>query len=110
MRSRSKEGSSTTSLKTDTMKYFVPAALVLTLALATGCSLFHKKEKKVVTPELPPAAEIQAEYRNRWVERRTHELLAAGTAKTENEARAMAAAEFAKQNPFINPPATRTGR
>jgi hypothetical protein len=110
MRSRSKEGSSTTSLKTDTMKSFVPAALVLALALATGCSLFHKKEKKLVTPALPPAAEIQADFRDRWVDRRTHELLAAGTAKTEEEARAMAAADFAKQNPFINPPANRTGR
>jgi hypothetical protein len=89
------------------MKYFVPATLVLTLALATGCGLLHKKEKKVATPELPPAAAIQADYRDRWVERRTHELLAAGTAKTEAEARAMAAAEFARQNPFINPPASR---
>jgi outer membrane lipopolysaccharide assembly protein LptE/RlpB len=92
------------------MKYFVPAALVLTLTLATGCGLFHKKEKKTVIPELPPAAAIQADYRDRWVERRVHELLTAGTTKTEDEARAMAATEFAKQYPLMNPPATRTGR
>jgi outer membrane lipopolysaccharide assembly protein LptE/RlpB len=92
------------------MKYFAPAALVLTLTLATGCGLFHKKDKRAVTPELPPATAIQAEYRDRWVERRTHELLAAGTAKTDDEARAMAASEFAKQNPFISPPATPVGR
>ena len=39
-------------------------------------------------PELPPATAIQVDYRNRWVERRIHELLAAGTVKTEDEARA----------------------
>ena len=90
------------------MKYFVPAALVLTLTLATGCFYFHRKgmkETKDAAPELPPAAAIQADYRARWVDRRIHELLAAGTVKTEDEARAMAAVEFAKENPFINPPA-----
>jgi hypothetical protein len=92
------------------MKYFVPATLVLTLTLVTGCGLFHKKERKAAIPELPPATGIQVDYRDRWVERRTHELLAAGTAKTEDEARATATAEFAKQNPFINLPATGTGR
>ena len=92
------------------MKYFVPAAFALTLVLATGCSLFHKKAKKEVIPELPPAVGIQADYRDRWVEKRVHELLAAGTAKTEEEARTMAASEFAKQYPLLNPPATRTGR
>ena len=110
MRSRSERGFSTFKPYTDTMKYFVPAILLLALTLATGCGLFHKKPKKSTVPELPPAAAIQADYRDRWVDRRAHELLAAGTAKTEDEARAMAAAEFAKQNPFINPPAPRTGR
>jgi hypothetical protein len=35
------------------------------------------------------------------VAQRAHELLGAGTAKTEDKAKAMAAAEFAKQYPFI---------
>jgi len=51
--------------------------------------------------ELPPAAAVEAEFHDRWVAQRAHELLGAGTAKTEDEAKAMAAAEFAKQYPFI---------
>lgn len=91
------------------MKYFAPTTLVLALLLATGCFYFHRKGTKDATagpavPELPPALAIQADYRDRWVDRRVHELLAAGTVKTEDEARVMATAEFAKQNPFINPP------
>jgi hypothetical protein len=37
-------------------------------------------------------------------------LLAAGVAKTEEEAKAMAASEFAKQFPFIRSSAARSGR
>ncbi|MDD2763234.1 MAG: hypothetical protein PHE83_04565 [Opitutaceae bacterium] len=84
------------------MKHFVLAALVFTLALTAGCSLLHRKGKKAVPPELPPAAGVEAEFRDRWVSKRMHELLGSGSARTEAEARQMAAAEFAKLYPFVN--------
>ena len=86
------------------MKYSVPAFLCA-LALASGCSFFRSTPKKAAPPELPPAAEVQTEFHDRWMDKRVHELLAAGSAKTEDEARAMAEAEFAKQYPFVKVPA-----
>jgi hypothetical protein len=85
------------------MKHFVPAALILLLALVTGCSLLHHKDRKNRQPELPPSAGIEAEFRDRWMNKRVHELLAAGTAATEDQAKQMAAAEFAKQYPYLIP-------
>lgn len=84
------------------MKNLVPATLVLALTLATGCSLFHSKNKKPGPPELPPAAGIEAEFRDRWMNKRVHELLGSGAAKTDDEAKQMAATEFAKLYPFAN--------
>ena len=85
------------------MKHFVPATLALLLALASGCSLLHHKDKKASQPELPPSAGIEAEFRSRWTNKRAHELLAAGAATTEDQAQQMAAAEFAKQYPYLTP-------
>ena len=79
-----------------------PAPAVLVLALATGCSLFHSSGKKAGPPELPPAAGIEAEFQDRWMNKRVHDLLASGAAKTDDEAKQMAANEFAKLYPFIN--------
>ena len=90
------------------MKYSVPV-LLLTLALASGCIMFPTKTKKATAQkEPPPAAEIESEFRNRWIDRRIHELMGSGTAKTEAEARATAAAEFIKQFPYIRPEPTKT--
>jgi hypothetical protein len=85
------------------MKRLFPAALALLLALASGCSLLHHKDKKARQPELPPSAGIEAEFRDRWMNKRVHELLAAGAAATEDQARQMAAAEFATQYPYLIP-------
>lgn len=85
------------------MKHLVPAVLALLLALASGCSLLHHKDKKARPPELPPSAGIEAEFRERWVNKRVHELLAGGAAATEDQARQMAAGEFAKQYPYLIP-------
>jgi hypothetical protein len=90
------------------MKYSVPAFLCA-LALASGCSFFRSTPKKAAPPEPPPAAGIEAEFHERWIDRRIHELLAAGNAKTDEEAREMAAAEFAAQYPFIHLPAAKKG-
>jgi hypothetical protein len=91
------------------MKYSVPA-LLLALTLASGCSLLTVKSKKSAPVELPPATAVEVEFHDRWVAQRIHELLAAGTAKTEAEARGMAATDFAKQYPFIHLPATKNDR
>jgi hypothetical protein len=85
------------------MKSSVPV-LLLMLALSSGCSLLHFKSKKAAPPELPPAAGVQAEFHDRWMDKRLHELLASGTAKTEQEAQAMAETEFAKQFPYVKVP------
>jgi hypothetical protein len=85
----------------------VRAALVLTLVLAAGCSLVHPR--KPAAPELPPGAGIQVEFHDRWIDRRTHELMAANPALTPAEAAQMAATEFAKQYPYVTVPETKTG-
>jgi hypothetical protein len=87
------------------MRRLLPAALVLTLALAAGCNLFH--HKKAVAPELPPAAGIEIEFRDRWIDRRVHDLMATNATMTDSEARQQAAAEFAKQYPYVSAPAAK---
>jgi len=82
------------------MKYSVPV-LLLAITLAAGCHLLQPTPKKSGPVELPPATEVETQFRDRWISRRVHELMAAGTAKSEDEAKAMAAAEFAKQYPYI---------
>jgi hypothetical protein len=103
MRSRSDHRSLNNVAAIDSMKYSVPA-LLFALTLASGCGLLEVKSKKSAPAELPPAAAVEAEFRDRWVAQRTHELLAAGNVKTEDDAKAMAVAEFAKQFPFIRRP------
>jgi hypothetical protein len=83
-----------------TMKSLVPAALVLTLIFTAGCNLFRHHHKNRA-PELPPATAVEAEFRDRWMQKRVPELLNSGDARTEAEARTMAAAEFARRFPFI---------
>jgi hypothetical protein len=85
------------------MKSSVPA-LLLALALTSGCSLLHFMSKKSGPKPLEPAAEVQVEFHDRWVDKRIHELLTAGSATTEDQARAMAEAEFAKQYTFVKVP------
>ena len=103
MRSRSESGSLNNMPVTDSMKSSVPV-LLLVLALTSGCSLFHFMSKKTTPPVLPPAVGVQVEFHDRWMDKRFRELLAAGSAKTEEEARATAEAEFAKQYPFVKVP------
>jgi hypothetical protein len=85
------------------MKYSVPAFL-LALILASGCTLLQPKPKTKGPPPLPPAAEIEAEFHDRWMDKRVHELMTSGTAKTEADARRIASAEFTKQYPFVKVP------
>ncbi len=91
------------------MKHSV-LALLLVLAFASGCNLFPTKTKKVTPKELPPSTGIEVEFRDRWIDSRIHQLLAAGTAKTESEARGIAAAEFVKQFPFLRASASKNAK
>ncbi len=67
--------------------------------LVAGCTIFH--HKKAAPPEPPPSAGIETEFRDRWVDRRMHELMTANPALSEADARTAAAAEFAKQYPYL---------
>jgi len=115
MRSRSRERFSNTDALNYMMKTLAHAVLILALVLAGGCSTLHSlrsfhlsslyfwKSKPKPEAELHPATAVEKEYHDRWVDKRMHELMAAGTAKTETEARAMASEEFEKLYPFIHP-------
>jgi hypothetical protein len=106
MRSHSAGCFSKTRPRISTMKPFAAVTLLLALALAAGCSLFHRKDsssQKARAPELPPSAGIEAEFRERWLSKRVHDLLIAKAAATEDEARKMAADEFARQYPYLAP-------
>jgi len=91
-----------------TQKRLLPAVLLGALVLTAGCHLFHHREK--AAPELPPAAGVESEFRDRWIERRVHDLTAANPNLTEAEARQTAAAEFAKQFPYVSLPAPKPAR
>jgi hypothetical protein len=78
--------------------------LLLALVLTSGCSLLPFTSKKTAPVVLQPAAAVQTEFQGRWMDKRVHDLLAAGSAKSEDEARTMAEAEFVKQYPFVKVP------
>jgi hypothetical protein len=84
------------------MKLRVPAVLAFTLVFAAGCSLFH--HKKAGPPELPPAAGVAVEFRDRWIDQRARQLMASNAALTQTEATQTAATEFAQQYPYISVP------
>jgi len=82
-------------------------ALLGVLALTAGCHLFHHQK---AAPELPPAAGIEAEFRDRWMDRRIHDLMATNANLSEAEARQMASAEFARQYPYVGLPPGKPAR
>jgi 1,2-phenylacetyl-CoA epoxidase catalytic subunit len=69
------------------------AALLCAVCLSSGCHLFHKK-KADQTPKDNPniAIQVEAEFRQRWVDKRTGELTDQGM--NADQARAQALAEF----------------
>jgi hypothetical protein len=71
------------------------AALVL--GSASGCNLFRKSKKPKQNPAI--AAELETDFRQRWIDRRTAELGAQGV---ENPvAGQQAAKEFSEKFPYI---------
>jgi hypothetical protein len=74
--------------------------LLLAIALATattGCQLFSRSKKPKANPAI--AADVEANFERRWIERRTTELTGAGTdaaaAKTQAES------EFREKFPYL---------
>lgn len=63
--------------------------LIAVALLGTGCSMFSKSSSK---PKQGLASETEADFRVRWVDKRTAELVAAGQAA--DAARTQATAEF----------------
>lgn len=78
--------------------------LLLTLCLAafvfasaSGCSFFRKSKKPKENPNI--AAEVEAGFRDRWIERRVAELGAQGV--DPQAAQAQAVAEFNHRYPYL---------
>lgn len=70
---------------------------MVVLTSANGCSLFKKSKKPKENPAI--AAETEGDFRQRWIEHRTAELIAQGTAA--DAARQSAATEFRDAFPYI---------
>jgi hypothetical protein len=62
-----------------------------------GCNLFKKSQKPKENPAI--AAEVEAGFRQRWVDRRVAELVGKGTAA--DTARTQAEKEFRERYPYI---------
>lgn len=87
-------------LMPETMKrlLLIPLA-ALALAGASGCHFWKKSTKPKENTAI--AADVAEGFRQRYVERRTAELVAKGAAASA--ARAQAEAEFKKQYGYIGP-------
>ena len=72
------------------------AAAIATFSV-TGCNLFRKNKKPKENPAI--ASEVEADFRQRWVDHRVAELVAKGTEATA--ARAEAEADFRAKYPYL---------
>jgi hypothetical protein len=77
------------------MKRLAPIALLALLLADTGCHLFSRKQP--ATPKERPdiANQVEADFMQRWIEKRTAELVASGTSPSAAHDRALA--EFRTQ-------------
>jgi hypothetical protein len=75
----------------------LPVLAIIVLTSANGCSVFKKSKKPKTNPAI--AAETEGDFRQRWTEKRTAELVAQGVAP--EVARATAAKEFPEAFPFV---------
>lgn len=81
------------------MKRLLPICLTLSCAsLFTGCLFFRKSAKPKEDPAI--AANVEATFKQRWVDKRTGELKAAGLAPAA--AQAQAEAEFSERYNFTS--------
>ncbi|HEY1792735.1 MAG TPA: hypothetical protein VGG34_07435 [Opitutaceae bacterium] len=79
------------------MKRLLPLFLAGVLIACAGCHMFSKKKKKppVPKPSKHLAADVEKEFMQRWIDKRTGDLAAQGM--TQDAARAQAVAEYKKQ-------------
>lgn len=80
-------------------KRLLPALLALLLVFSSGC-VFSKKPKRPKESSAI-AGEVEESFRRRWVDRRTGELMAQGTAA--DVARTRAETEFRERYDFSPP-------
>ena len=74
--------------------------LTLLVVFSTGCNLFRKNKKPKENPNI--AAQVEADFRERWVDRRVEELGATGGDAATAHAQALN--EFQERYPYIRPP------
>jgi hypothetical protein len=89
------------------MKRLFPAALAAMVLLAgSGCHYFphFKKKPKVPKQDRAISASLEKEFEQRWVDKRTAEIIAAG-GTTPDAAKARALAEFRQKFTFVKVPA-----
>jgi hypothetical protein len=74
------------------MKRLVPIALTVLVA-TTGCHMFSSKKNPAAPKESKTvAADVEKEFMQRWIEKRTTDLVAQG--KSQQDAHSQAVAEF----------------
>ncbi len=83
------------------IKPLLLTTLTASLALATGCSMFSKKNPNAKESSAI-ASEVEETYRRRWVDKRVSELTAQGTAA--EVARTQAENEFREKYGFDQRP------
>jgi hypothetical protein len=69
----------------------------LTVSSSTGCNLFKKNKKPKENPAI--ASEVEAGFRQRWVDHRVAELVGTGTDALS--ARSQAENEFRAKYPYL---------
>jgi len=70
------------------MKRLLPAALCL--LLLNGCLFWNKKSSSKPTKENPKVATgVEQEFRERWIDKRTSDLVATGLGTTQAHAQAV---------------------
>jgi hypothetical protein len=61
------------------MKRLAPIALLALLLTGSGCHMFSKKEPAAPKERPDIANQVEADFMQRWIEKRTAELVAAGS-------------------------------
>jgi ribosomal protein S11 len=75
------------------MKRLVPLTLAAAMLASSGCHLFSKKRNPSAPRESPTVAtDVEKDFMKRWIDKRTAEIVAKGTAP--DAARDQAVAEF----------------
>jgi hypothetical protein len=77
------------------MKRLVTLALAGTLLTGTSCHLFSKKKPAAPKPDPNVARDVEKDFMQRWIEKRTFDLVSQG--KSPSAARAQSVAEFKAQ-------------